>query len=637
MKKSFFVIVLALFLVGSMGYSQTHIYTQSHQSPVSMTAFAKDGSFFSVGQDGFIIKWTSDGLGEHYQITELEIRLISISPNGNDIAVYETDGYSIHRVSVWNWTTLKRKFVKSFTSSITELKYTAKGTLLAVGTATVDGAIYFNANSGQKIAKVKDATGIVNMIYSSSSEKSAVMYSPAGHLTYYNMTTGKRKQRFQTEQQLEQVSLFNNNLFLAGTKNNQIYIIDALSGKTAGCIAAESPVIFSDPQDTSIYYMENNGRNSTLKMINASLNTDGSTTVNSPITIKSLSGFSAKNNITAVSKTDTSLIIGTKTGDIYKTDTTASGSTVTLIPITDNMYDKVLDIITINNEFYCLTPKTIFNTSYDTGVVNNICNNNDFTDMLPYGNNIILWSKGERKNVSLFNIETKETTSLFMPKSGIQVLKLFGDKLVYIEGNTTVQMYDIISKTTKELYVGTGLQDVILYKDEQLIVAKSAASNPRSPLINVNIDTKETVMLPLNGNVAFSLCYNENSTSSIIYGLLMTTSSNGSQTSIFAYYPEKKTSSIIMRLDEEDTNAFLIQYGINLYTNLGKSQIKTYNTNSKRQTQLVRSASLPLKVARTANRLAVLNRDGSVSWYDSSTGKYNADWYMTTDGIWFEF
>lgn len=637
MKKSFFLSVLALVFIGAMGYSQAHISTQSHQAPVTMTAFAQDGSFFSVGQDGFIVKWTSDGLGEHYQITELEIRLISLSPNGKDIAVYETDGYSIHRVSVWNWTTLKRKFAKTFTSSITELEYTAKGTLLAVGTATVDGTLYYNANSGQKISKIKDATGIVNMIYSSSSEKSSVMYSPAGHLTYYNMTNGKRKQRFQTEQQLEQVSLFNNNLFLAGTKNDQIYIIDALSGKTAGCIAAETPVLFSDPNDSSLYFMEYNGRNYTLKMITASMHNDGTTTVNSPITIKSVSGFSSKNNITSASKSNTTLVMGTKGGDIFKTDTTASASTVALLPLTDNMYDKVLDIVSINNEFYCLTPKTLFNTSYDTGIVNNICSNNGYTDMLPYGNNVILWAKGERKNVSIFNLETKETTSLFTPKTGLQILRLFGDKLIYIEGNTSVQMYDILNQTTKELYVGTGLQDAVLYKDSELIVAKSAASNPRSPLINVNIDTKETVMLPLSGNVAFSLCYNENSSTNVIYGVLMTSNSTTSQTAIFAYYPEKKTSSTIIRQEDEDTNAFLIQYGINLYTNLGKSQVRTYNTNTKKQTQLIRSASLPLKIARTSNRLAVLNRDGSVSWYDAATGKYNADWYMTTDGIWFEF
>ena len=216
-------ILLGLFFNLSI-YSNAHISTQSHQNDVSMIVTSKDNSFFSAGKDGFIIKWTSDGLGEHYQLTELEIRLIALHPNGSDIAVYETDGYSIHRVSVWNWDTLTRKSVKNFSNSITALSFTSRGTLLAVGTTTVRGVIYLNPYTGREVPKIKESTGIVNMIVGSASEKSSVMYSPTGHLSYYDMINGIRKERFLTESQLEQTFLFKNNLFLAGVKNNYIYI-----------------------------------------------------------------------------------------------------------------------------------------------------------------------------------------------------------------------------------------------------------------------------------------------------------------------------------------------------------------------------------------------------------------------------
>lgn len=84
-------------------FCQSHVSTQSHQSSVTDLKFLQNGSessFFSAGNDGFLVKWTEDGLGEHYQISDLSIKMIARSPKGNDIAVYETDGASLNRVSV---------------------------------------------------------------------------------------------------------------------------------------------------------------------------------------------------------------------------------------------------------------------------------------------------------------------------------------------------------------------------------------------------------------------------------------------------------------------------------------------------------------------------------------------------------
>ena len=64
------------------------------------------------------------------------------------------------------------------------------------------------------------------------------------------------------------------------------------------------------------------------------------------------------------------------------------------------MYDKVLDIATVMDEFYCLTPKTIFKTSFDTGIVDTIGTNSGYTNILSYENNLILWTKNSKNIVS---------------------------------------------------------------------------------------------------------------------------------------------------------------------------------------------------------------------------------------------
>lgn len=627
-------ILISLFLTLAV-WSQAHLSTQAHQDAVNKVVETKEGAIFSAGKDGFLIRWTEDGMGEHYQITELDIPMIAVHPNGNDIAVYETDGFSIHRVSIWNWPSLRRKFVKTYTNNILSLNFTGKGTYLAVGTATVNGMEFLNPSTGRTVSKIKEATGIVSMFYGSASEKSAVLYSPTGSLTYYNMTNGSRKERFTTETQLEQGTLLNNNMFFAGVKNNQIYIIDALSGKTSARISARSPILLCDG-GTILYYVETDGRSYTLKAIETKVTEEGSTVAN-PSTLYNLSGINTANTITSGFYSRGKVFLGSKAGNIFSVALEQTENAGKVAVVTENMYDKIYDIASISNDFYFLTKDTIFLSSYDTGQIDTVAQISGFTNIIPYGNNVLLWSRGTRKAVVLLDLQTKTTKNLFTPKNYIENLRLFGNKLVYIEGSTTVGLYDMDINSNSELYTGTGIQDVVLYHGDELYVAKSASSIPRSPLISVNTVTKETVMLPLDGSVAFSLSLDQENNSNVIYGIQATSQGSNSQTTIFAFYPERKTSTAIMKVAGEDVNAFLTLYGSTIYTNIGKSQIRSYDTKQRREVQLNRSASLPLKLARSGNRIAVLNRDGSISWYNAGNGAVLADWYMTTEKQWFEF
>ena len=130
--KLFFSLVFLTSLSTVNVFSQSHISTQSHDGSVNGIAVLDNQSneqntFFSAGKDGFIIKWTDDSLGEHYQVTDAEIKMIARSPNGSDVAIYETDGAGINMVSIWNFKTLSRKCAFTFSSPVTSLTYTAKG------------------------------------------------------------------------------------------------------------------------------------------------------------------------------------------------------------------------------------------------------------------------------------------------------------------------------------------------------------------------------------------------------------------------------------------------------------------------------------------------------------------------------
>lgn len=635
MKNKIFLSLSFIFITGFSAAAQSHISTQAHQESISMLVSAStqtefDSSYYTIGKDGFLVKWTSDNQGEHYQITDLEIKMAAVSPNGKEIAVYETDGGSINRVSVWNWDTLSRKYARRFTDSITSISYSQKGTYIIVGTATVDGAVFLNAATGTVINKITDSTGIVNYAETSSSEKTAVMYSPAGNLSYYNLTTGKLKKKFSTIQGLYQTVLFNNSLYFAGVQDNTIYICHALSGEILKTITSNLPVLLTSRTDENLYYLENDGRGVYKLCMLENQENQGLST---PRIIKTMKGPRGNESITTGIKIGNEIMCGSKSGAVYKTSCEPETDTVIFPILTENTYDKILDMSPIGEDFYFLTKNSVYKSSYDTGVVNRLGDNPGQTKMISYGNKLVMWSKGTRDNVILYDYSKPEITVLFTPKNSLQSVRLFGNTILEMESNSVVNTYDMENRVLSEAYTGAGLQDAIIGADGKLYVAKSYATNPKSALLCVDPVTKETVPLNLSGNVAYALSIYDNN----IYGINIISENASKMTTVFKFNTVSKQTTTLLRFKDEDSDALTYLKFPFLYTNIGKDTIRSYNLNESKNFAFRRSASLPEKVSQNASRVVILNKDGSISWYNSDRAPVLADWYLTSDGQWFEY
>ena len=639
MKKLFLILFITTAFIFSVN-AQAHISTQSHQAQITAIKAlpVKSGNeltYFTAGDDGFLIKWSDNNEGEHYQISDVGIKLIAVSPNSNYVAVYESDGGSVNKVSVWDWRTLTRKFYKKYTDSITSLEFSAKGTYLIVGTASVDGAEFYNTSNWSKINKIKANTSIVNYIHTSDTEKTAVFYSPAGSLSYYNMQTGQLKEKFTVIQGLSDVVLYNSNIFLAGIRDNTIYVLNAYKGTTVTSIKAQNPIILSSYKDSNLYYLEYDGKNNyDLKMLE---NLDGQK-VSNPRLVKSFRGPRGNAAINTGIKNYTEILLGSKSGSVYKIDTDPSLSTTNMTEITENTYSKIYDMCKAPSDFYFLTDKAIFNSSYDSGIVNKLVTTSGQTNIINYDeSNVILWSEATRQKVVMINLNTKATTDLFTPTGNIQSLKLgsIGEKnyLIEIESNSVINLYDFTNKTFKQVYAGTGVQDAVICDNGNVYIAKSSASNPQVPLICVNPDTYETVPLSLTGNVSFGLSTDGH----IVYGIVLQSNDNVQTTYVYSFNTATSKPTMLLKFNEEDAEAFTYIYGTILYTNIGKNKLYCYNISTKKNFSYNRSASIPKSVAQNGNRVVILNNNGSISWCNSNSATLQADWYLTTDEQWYEF
>ena len=618
-------------------FPHSHSSTQSHQGAVTNVAFLNGGgSVFSSGNDGFLIKWTENGMGEHYQVSELPVKMIALSPDGSEIAVYETDGASLNRVSVWSWKTLTRKYAFRFTDSLTSLAYSAKGSYIICGTASVSGAFFLNAQNGSVIRnKIKGNTGVVSFIQTSDSEKSAVMYSPKGNLTYYNLQSGEQKARFPAEYDLAQFTLFNNGVFGAGVRGQNLYVIQAVTGNTIGTFAAQSPVLIGSNKSADLLYITNESRQfKVFKIAN-----DRNKAVAGPELQRTFSGLRTGEQIVCAALSGGEIYAGTNLGNIYRFDFAKSERVDVLQSVTDRMYERIHDVAAVGEDFYFLSSSSVFKSSYESGGVDKKAPNSGYTNLIPYGGNIILWSKDSKKAVVLLELSNGRMTQLFAPDGTVQVLRLYGDALIDVESNSSVNMFDIASSKKTQLYKGTSIQDAVLYSGSDLYVAKSSATSPAVPLLHVDTRTQETVPLTMRGNVAYSLCYDPSKTDSEIYGVTIYTGAQTKKltTSVFAYKPQTKAVRYLLSITDEDSEAFASLTDNILYTNIGKTQFRSLNVSTRRDLLYRRSASMPIKSVRNQSRMVVLNRDGGISWYNPTLNNVLADWYLATDGSWFEF
>ncbi|NLM00788.1 MAG: hypothetical protein GX220_04970 [Treponema sp.] len=641
MKKNFTIIFFIFFVLSiSNIYSQLYNSHQGHSGNITSIVQSEE-NFFTSGSDGFIIKWDKNGTGEHYQLSSIEIKMLVTHPTKDEIAIYETDGFSVYRLSVWKWQEKKLIFSNRFTDSITSLNYSAQGTFLIVGTSSVDGLFFLDSTTGKPIPILKEQIGVTTLTKTNKSESTAVLYSPSGFIYYADIKTGEPKANIECSSYLENPLIFSNNIYLAGSSYNGIEIINAIEGNTVATININSNIFFvTNENDKDLLFIDYNNLTSTYElkvvfMAKPELKFK-------PIIINK---FKLENdeNITYATKYNKNIIIGSDNGNLFKLNTVASNDVTILNSNTKKTYNKIIDIAEHNGTFLLLTEKNIFAANYKEGTSTEIAiNNNKSNRINSCGNKIILWTYNDKNPIYLLN-EDGSFSELYFPSKSLHNVRCIDTHLLIIEGNSIISLVDLNRKTSDILYNGTGLQDALIISiddKQKLIIAKTASSNPKSSLLTMDLETKETVSLQIKSDVVFSLCENSqnifSNTKSKFYGISSTTDRSIKKTEIFLYDLQTKTYSPISYWADEDTNAFIKIFKDNIFTNIGKTNIRSIKLSSREEFIFPRTFALAEKLVANNYTTLVLNKDGSLCWFNENNN-YLSSWFLGLDETFVEY
>lgn len=582
------------------------------------------GDYFSGGADGFLSLHASDGTTDSWQVSEIPVRKIAVHPDGNTIAVYESDGFSVHRLSVWNWKTRTRLYAKRFRDSILSVSWSAKGSFLMIGNTSIDGITILDGDSGKQRRIFTAMPGIVSFSITGSTEGSMITYGPSGRIIYTDISSGAERASYQGESDLTSPAMLANNLRIAGIGDGKVLSIDATSGKTMASWTTGKAILATNPSDAQPVWLEKTD--------------NGTWRIRSGEAASPALALTGSSDITAALGTQDKIIMGTDTGSLYtlaKPVDWAAEPAVT--PQAATAIRPINDVATDGERLFILSGGAVyFSAGPDQDP--SFCFDGVTADRLALsGDSVILWSKARAAPVLRVSRDGATRETIYQPREGIQSLSVSGQIVSFIEGASQAIALDLAATDKTFIYAGVGLQDAIPVTADRLLVSKTTSMRSPYPLILINMATGETVPVPVQGELCFGLKV-AGADSLKVAGFLVK-SADVPETDLItvtvnAGMVSSSAVSVGAAYQDEDMVATLAANDERIVTNLGKTALTDIRTDGARQNRYERGYALPAKPVIMNEYVVSLNHDGSLTWFDGKSRRFIADSAMDERGSW---
>ncbi len=629
MKK--FFIAFATLLLGASLFSQPRFSSQGHKAMVVAAipeTNAKADAFYTIGQDGFIIRW-ENGIGEHFQVSDKKIEIAAPAPSGKEIAFYERDESGYHSVKVWSCAA--KKVIRSvlLKAQVTSLAYSAKGTYIIATTTERNGAYFFLAASGKPFVKIKDWQMTPSWAKTSESEKNVMLYSSSeGCLAYFSLKTGKLLKKVATEAGLEKPVLFAKNALFAGVKNGSLYILNAETGAKVKTAAAKTAALFTN--DDALYYID--GSQGLYACYKVFIDDNA---IKGPLIYKNIKG-EGNNQFSAAFLKDQNLYLGAKDGNVYSADAKENSLPSNLALISNEVYQKIHGICSDGQNVYILTNSSIIKTDYENKSPIIFNNSHYWTIISCAHGRLILRSDNRLAGIYSMDAQSGDAQLLFNSQNRIKRVReatVNGQKGFLEIENSKVNFYSFETGELSELYLGSGIQDAAALENNTLAVAKTASSNPTSALVLVNIKTRETVPVKMDGDITVSI----EESGGFLFGSRLISTSGGYTSSAFCFGTKALTLKEFASSAKEESESFVRPAFPLVFTNLGSKNVSVINAKSLKKYSLKSGSSLAVDIIKCQGQLATLNEDSSLTWYNVEQPIPLADWYIDSKNQIVEF
>lgn len=571
--------------------------------------YNRGDSFYIAGEDGFVSRCSYPSFAtETWQLSNLPIKKITPHPDGRTIALYESDGRSIHKISVWEWKAKKRVFIIRPNYFVTSISWSANGSYLFVGN-TEKGIEIFDKN-GKIVNIYSTPPGIILLATTGKREKSIVTYGKGGKITYTSLASRKKLAEYQTHEDLENPKMIKNFTRLIGFKKGRVYIINASTGKTLEEYKSSNAIFITEPEHDSPTWIEKLNKKHKYVLHN-------NKGTSQPFILQDSVGITS--GISFMS----TIIVGGNDGQIYVVNN--EQNKVTVFCPCEYKSNHVQGIASNKSSLFLLQNKSLSSQKDYNEEATILKENIDASSLISSDDFILLWTKNEKKPIYKYSINEKTISVLYKGRSPILSCLISNNQLSVVEASGVVSIIDIENGKSIFSTSITGAQSAMQIGNNRIIIAKNSLDNSKAPLFELNLTTRETTPIRLEGEMAFSLAQNEELRDTF-FCFLLTSDGNTTTTNLikFVIDNDRALSSKFENLlsyNDEDFASFILSYKDALITNLGKENLIYFNLFSKKSFKMERDYALPKISSLFKNYIVSVNTDGSLTWYDKNTLK----------------
>ncbi len=606
-------------------------FARMHEKEVTDLKIARDArTYFSASVDGFISWYTAEGFVDTWQISNIPVKQIAPHPDGTVIAAYESDGFSVHRVSVWDVMQKKRLYAKRFRDSVTSISWSARGTYLFVGNTSVEGITTLDGNTGSLKTVFAKSPGIVSFAATGASETNIITYGPSGRIVYTDIQKGTERAEYPGPTSLVNTVLFANGLSLAGYKDGQIYIVETTTGRTLRTVSTPIPVFSAAETDADILWFSKDEEGRIILH-------DGSDNRILPDTF-------ADNEITAVTVNTSNVFIGTSQGAVYscKRNNPANQDS-TFTAVTAHRITRIDDIHSDGARLFVLSDGALFISSGPGRPPVFAFDRIEGNRVRMHEGELFFWSTTRTAPFVKTSLDGDTRTILHEPVDSIRSVQLTGRYASLVEGSRLITVVDIDTSRVAFTYQGAGIQDAVLIHTNKLIVSKSYTTISPFVLQYIHTETGETVPLKADGDLCYGLKLSQTELNeSVLHAFLVRKNDSGAQTELIKISVDHETAAQAIIKPEaaygdEDLTAYSAYDGKGLFTTLGKTSVTALYTENGTQKRFNRASSLPERVIAMDSYMVTLNHDGSITWYRMNSSVPEISAVFTDKHMWMEY
>ena len=646
-----------LFVFVSPVYSQApgpNNLPARHRGAVTSILKLDDNLFLSAAEDGFLGLWNNQTAIDRFQISPYGLKSMVLRPGKDQIAVVEDDGFSAHRISLWDLEKRENLFTLNFLDSISYINFSSAGSFIIVSLAGQAGVIFIDAESGV----IYEPNGIISENISfaatSLSEKVLLYYSPSGVLSYRDLETGNELHHFTVPPNISSPVLFGNFCYLGGFDHNGLIILDTVTGSTLarnntvnGNLFVEDP-FNTNPQGRAHFFCftSSNTANNVIRM---EIDISGRLTIQSrlalPRGIQEISGI--------ISGGGDNFVIGNFQGNLWFWNRTLSKLLDSGNP------EMILDLASSSDALGFIT---------GSGLLGFLpLNYSQFRDRetlrlagvsLPSGNGAYeritagpSTPSGEGRNTFLFwqnnrtvpmikklqgNPLRGEGSGIFLENLPVRFplrsAAIYRDRILFLNSQGAISILNSENGNQLFSYTSSGAQEAVFINQNIILIGRSAvggtgAVTSASPFLTVSTVTGETVPLAYPAILGLKVY---RGASGAIYGAAVNRIRDGVfageiETSVIRINTSNPSlSEKLAEYKGEDSSFFICESGGNSIFNPGGGAATLYRNQSRDKLQVERSRGLPQKAADAGNSFIILDGDGGLCWHDNRTGKLQA-------------